>query len=86
VIDPIASTLESSPALTAAQRQSIQELTANNTPSVICAYGEPNQIVIAGTGSFFGVGLESIFGMHGAGPWDLIQTIEKANRSKSSGT
>ena len=83
VIDPIASQLESSPALTAAQRQSIQELTANNAPSVICAYGEPNQIVIAGTGSFFGVGLESLFGMHGAGPWDLMQMINKANKSGS---
>ncbi len=85
VIDPIASELESSPALTAAQRQSIQELSANNAPSVICAYGEPDQIVIAGTGSFFGVGLESLFGMHGAGPWDLMQMIGKANKS-SSGT
>lgn len=85
VIDPIASTLQSSPALTAAQRQSIQELAANNTPSVICAYGEPNQIVIAGTGSFFGVGLESLFGMHGAGPWDLLQMINKAHGATSKG-
>lgn len=83
VVGPLAGDLESSPALTPAQRQSIQELTANSAPSVICAYGEPDQIVIAGTGSVFGVGLESLFGMHGAGPWDLMQMIEKTNKSGS---
>jgi ferric-dicitrate binding protein FerR (iron transport regulator) len=83
MVGPIAGELESSPALTPAQRQSIQQLTANSAPSVICAYGEPDQIVIAGTGSFFGVGLESLFGMHGAGPWDLMQMIHKANKSGS---
>ena len=83
VVGPLAGELESSPALTPAQRQSIQELTANSAPSVICAYGEPDQIVIAGTGSVFGVGLESLFGMHGAGPWDLMQMIGKANKSGS---
>jgi len=83
VVGPLAGELESSPALTPAQRQSIQQLTANSAPSVICAYGEPDQIVIAGTGSVFGVGLESLFGMHGAGPWDLMQMIDKANKSGS---
>ncbi|HEV2423966.1 MAG TPA: FecR domain-containing protein [Terriglobia bacterium] len=84
VVGPLAGALESSPALSPAQRQSIQELTANSAPSVICAYGEPSQIVIAGTGSVFGVGLESLFGMHGAGPWDLMQMIEKTNKPASA--
>lgn len=83
VVGPLAGELESSPALTPAQRQSIQQLTSNSAPSVICAYGEPNQIVIAGTGSVFGVGLESLFGMHGTGPVDLMQMIEKTKNSGS---
>jgi hypothetical protein len=86
VLGPVASTLESSPALTPEQRQSIEELSANSSPSVVCAYGEPNEIVVAGTGNIFGAGLEALFGIHGAGPWDLIQIIEKANKSGSNGT
>jgi hypothetical protein len=86
VVGPLAGTLESSPALTPAQRQAIQQFSANSSPSVICAYGEPSQIVMAGTGSIFGIGFESLFGMHGAGPWDMIQMIQKANKSTSKGT
>ena len=63
VLGPIIDRLKSSSALTPAQRQSIEVLTANNAPSVVCVYGEPNQIVAASTGGLFG--LDALTGVGG---------------------
>jgi hypothetical protein len=74
--------LESTAALTPAQRQSLDALSQNTVPSLICAYGEPQQIVVAGTGSFFGLVFDSLLGVGHAGPLQLLQMIEQAAQKK----
>ena len=84
-VAPIANQLESSPALTPAQRQSLAALGQNAAPSLTCVYGEPNRIVVAGTGNIFGMGFESLFGMQGSGPLNLLQLIKKAGKQGPQG-
>ncbi|HUI43452.1 MAG TPA: FecR domain-containing protein [Terriglobia bacterium] len=85
-VAPIANQLESSAALTPAQRQSLAAIGQNSAPSLICAYGEPDRIVVAGTGNIFGIGFESLFGMRGAGPFDLLPMIESAGKHAANGS
>jgi hypothetical protein len=73
--------LKSSPLLTPAQRQAIDALQKNSTPSLTCAYGEPDDIVVANTGNLFGLGFDSLLGINGAGPWQLLPLIEGAAKS-----
>lgn len=75
-VAPIADQLKSTAILTPAQRQSIDALGENSAPSLICAYGEPNQITVANTGSFFGVGFESLLGAGHPGPFSVLQIIK----------
>ncbi|HEY6290420.1 MAG TPA: FecR domain-containing protein [Terriglobia bacterium] len=84
-VAPIADQLRSSAALTPAERQAIEELSQNNAPSLVCAYGEPDQIVVANTGNLLGMGLESLLGMGGARPFDVLQIIENAARQAPKG-
>ena len=81
-VAPIATQLESSPALTPAQRQSLAAIGQNSAPSLTCIYGEPDRIVVTGTGNIFGMGFESLFGMRGAGPFELLPLIEKAAKQQ----
>ena len=60
LIGPIADQLKSLSVVTPAQRASIDSLQANNAPGLIFAYGEPNRIVISGTGPLFGLSLQSL--------------------------
>jgi ferric-dicitrate binding protein FerR (iron transport regulator) len=60
LIGPIAEQLKSLHVVTPAQRASIDALQANNAPGLIFAYGEPNRIVISGTGPLFGLSLQSL--------------------------
>jgi hypothetical protein len=46
--------------LSAAQLQSIQTLVANTEPSVICAYGDENQIELASTSKTLGIDLKTL--------------------------
>jgi hypothetical protein len=78
--------LESTTALTPAERQSLDALSQNSVPSLICAYGEPQQIVVAGTGSFFGLVFDSLLGVGHAGPLQLLPLIEKAAQQAPKGT
>ena len=84
-VAPIANQLESSPILTPAQRQSLAALSQNSSPSVTCIYGEPDRIVVAGSGNILGMGFESLFGMHGVGPFELLPSLEKASKQAPKG-
>lgn len=77
-VAPIADQLKSTAILTPAQRQSIDSLGQNSAPSLICAYGESNQIIVANTGSFFGMGFESLLGAGHPGPFSVLQIIGKS--------
>jgi hypothetical protein len=82
MLGPVTDLLKSSTVLTPAQRQSVDALSQNSVPSLICAYGEPQQIVAAGTGSFFGLVFDSLLGIGHAGPLQLLPMIEQAAQKK----
>ena len=63
VVGPIAEQLKSSGTLTQQQRQSIEALTANSTPGLIYAYGEPDRIVVASNTGFMGFDLGTLLTM-----------------------
>jgi hypothetical protein len=86
MLGPVRDLLESTTGLTPAQRQSLDTLSENSVPSLICAYGEPQQIVVAGTGSFFGLVFDSLLGIEQGGPLHLLPLIEKAAQQAPKGT
>jgi hypothetical protein len=69
VVGPIAERLKTSGALTAAQRQSIDALTANAAPGMIYAYGEPSRITVASNTGFMGFDLGTFLTMSHNGPF-----------------
>jgi hypothetical protein len=68
VVGPLAAQLKSSGALTRAQQQSIDALTANTAPGLIYAYGEPDRIVVASGTGFMGFDLGTLLTMGDNGP------------------
>lgn len=86
MLGPVLEELKSSPALTPAQRQSIEALSQNSTPSLTCVYGEPDRVVVANTGSLFGLGFDSLLGIGGAGPLRLLPVIESAAKPVPKGS
>ncbi|MGA2075836.1 MAG: FecR domain-containing protein [Terriglobia bacterium] len=64
------------PILTPAEKQALETLKQNSGPSLTCAYGEPQEIVVANTGSFFGMGFGPLLGIKGAGVLDLLPLLK----------
>jgi hypothetical protein len=75
LIGPIADQLKSLNAIPAAQRASIEALRTNSGPGLIFAYGEPDRIVVSGTGPLFGLNIESL-----AIPHVLANVVEGSRR------
>jgi hypothetical protein len=73
--------LTSTSSLTPAQRQAIDALRQNSTPSLTCAYGEPEDIVVANTGNLFGLGFDSLLGINGVGAFQALQAIQGASNA-----
>jgi hypothetical protein len=67
VLGPMVDQLKSGGMLPAEMQKSADLLTANREPTLIYAYGEPDQIVVASRGSFFGMGLDTLVGLNGPG-------------------
>lgn len=86
MLGPVTDLLKSTTVLTPAQRQSVEALSRNSVPSLICAYGEPQQIVVTGTGSFFGLVFDSLLGIGHDGPLQLLPLIEKAAQQTPKGS
>jgi len=85
MLGPVTDLLKATTALTPAQRQSLDALSQNSVPSLVCAYGEPQQIVVAGTSSFFGLVFDSLLGIGQEGPLHLLPLIEKAAQQAPKG-
>ncbi|SPE30930.1 putative FecR [Acidobacteriia bacterium SbA2] len=64
------------PILTPAEKQALETLKQNSGPSLTCAYGEPQEITIANTGNFFGLGFGPLLGIKGAGVLDLLPLLK----------
>jgi hypothetical protein len=62
-------------AATADERKSIDALLANSAPTLIYAYGEPDRITLASTGSFFGMNIGTLLGAPGQGGMPLFPQI-----------
>ncbi|HLJ14342.1 MAG TPA: FecR domain-containing protein [Bryobacteraceae bacterium] len=63
---------------------SVDTFTQNSTPSLVYAYGEPNRIVVASNGSFFGLGLDALVGGGGSALLlpQILRNIIPQKRSK----
>jgi hypothetical protein len=57
---PIAGQLKAAGSLPPSQQQAISTLLANAAPGLICVYGEPDRIVVASRGGFFGFDLATL--------------------------
>lgn len=64
-IAPMADQLKQTKFLTADQQKALEALAADRAPTLIYAYAEPDRIVAATRGSFFGLGLDTLIGMNG---------------------
>jgi FecR protein/Protein of unknown function (DUF3352)/Putative zinc-finger len=74
-IAPMADQLKQTKFLTADQQKALAALTADRAPTLIYAYAEPDRIVAATRGSFFGLGLDTLVGLNGKGAGSLITTL-----------
>ena len=71
------------PMLTPAERQAIESLKQNSGPSLTCAYGEAQDIVVANTGNLFGMGFDPLLGIKGAGALELLPLIKSQSAAGS---
>ncbi len=74
-IAPMADQLKQTKFLTEEQNKALAMLTADRAPTLIYAYAEPDRIVAATRGSFFGLGLDTLVGLNGAQAGDLISRL-----------
>jgi hypothetical protein len=81
-IAPMADQLTQTKFLTEDQKKALAVLTADRAPTLIYAYAEPDRIVAATRGSFFGLGLDTLVGLNGAQAGNLISTLMKPAMGK----
>jgi hypothetical protein len=74
-IAPMADQLKQTKFLTAEQQKALETLTADRAPTLIYVYAEPERIVAATRGSFFGLGLDTLVGLNGGNAGRLIAKL-----------
>ena len=74
-IAPMADQLKQTKFLTADQQKALAVLTADRAPTLIYAYAEPDRIVAATRGSFFGLGLDTLVGLSEGRTGNLISQL-----------
>jgi hypothetical protein len=80
VVGPLADGLRAAGNLSPDQQKALEVLKANAAPTLIYAYGGPDRIELASTGSFFGFNLDSLAGT--GGPFAIGSVIEKTMRMR----
>ncbi|MCU1274207.1 MAG: putative FecR, partial [Bryobacterales bacterium] len=81
VVGPLADQLRKSGAVNIDLQKSIDALKSNSAPTLIYAYGEPDRIQVASTGSFFGLNLDTFMGT--GGPFQVPGLLGNAMRMHS---
>jgi hypothetical protein len=74
-IAPMADQLSQTKFLTEDQKKALAVLTSDRAATLIYAYAEPDRIVAATRGSFFGLGLDTLVGLNGAGAGNLFSKL-----------
>jgi FecR protein/Putative zinc-finger len=74
-IAPMADQLKQTKFLTADQQKALEALTADRAPTLIYVYAEPDRIVAATRGSFFGLGLDTLVGLNGGNAGSLFTKL-----------
>jgi hypothetical protein len=74
-IAPMADQLKQTKFLTAEQQKALEAMSADRAPTLIYAYAEPDRIVAATRGSFFGLGLDTLIGLNGKGAGNLFSAL-----------
>jgi hypothetical protein len=74
-IAPMADQLKQTKFLTAEQQKALEALTADRAPTLIYVYAEPDRIVAATRGSFFGLGLDTLVGLNGGNAGSLFTKL-----------
>jgi hypothetical protein len=82
VLGPLADKLRSTGALSADTQKSLDALKAYSAPSLVYAYGEPDRIQVASTGSFFGFNLDALAG--DSGPFRIPSLLGNMTHSHST--
>ncbi len=78
-VGPIADQLNASGLLTPEQQQQISALTANRQPTLVYAYGSPDQITVGTRNSIAGLGLDALSGLgFGSAIGPLVKTLSLA--------
>lgn len=74
-IAPMADQLKQTKFLTADQQKALETLTADRAPTLIYVYAEPDRIVAATRGSFFGLSLDTLVGLNGGNAGSLFTKL-----------
>ena len=74
-LGPVVDQLKSGGLMTPEQEKSAALLTSNREPGLVYAYGEPDRIVVASRGGFFGLGFDTLVGLNAKGAAALPQLL-----------
>ena len=76
-LGPVVDQLKNSGLMNPAQQQSLAQLAGNREPGLIYAYAEPDRIMVASRGGFFGLGLDTLIGLNARGGFALDRLLPK---------
>ncbi|HKW97606.1 MAG TPA: FecR domain-containing protein [Bryobacteraceae bacterium] len=79
VLGPVAAQLRALGTLNPETQKSIDQLSANATPTLVYAYGQPDRIEVASSGSFFGFNLDTLMGA--GSPFQIPGLLGRAARA-----
>ena len=79
VLGPLVNQLRAAGSLSPDLQKSMDAITANSTPTLVYAYGQPDRIELASSGSFFGFNLDTLMGA--GSPFQIPGLLGRAARA-----